>query len=561
MTSLVLPSSYRLNDEHLRRGKILQVESFSPWHNAKWEELLDLCSTNHRALSESAQEELIIRRIRGGDFKLFVQIVSEQRFDFDIVHDLIAAYFLDLIFMRNIQSLLSLGPRHGKSTLMCYLTCYLFGLNDGFNEQLYCAYGGDLSAKFGRMIRDTMSNPIFVNLFPGAALSKDAKAAKSFRTLNKGEFYASSVNGVLTGMGSGPQIMEAWPGGLYLDDPVKNMKEATSDVVMASTNQWVQSEFFTRGNLNHFKLITATRYSLQDVHETLLGGRKDDKSPYKNEYDPEKNPDGWRFLNIPTLCDNVETDPLLRTEIDQAAWESRVPAKKMITKRAVDPYTFSALYQGNPIPKSGSLFKRSFLSFVPKFPKLRYVFLSIDAAYGLEQDETVITVLGVPERTEDRNLYILDQIGSSLWQFPEMLQTTKQIFSIYKARNIIIEKAASGVSLAQSLSIQGNFPTELVAVTKSKVQRFSEVLTAFREEKIQLVDAEWNYKLIDQLTTFPFATHDDRVDSLVLGIWYWLIVLKGLPPDEGINRMDFELLVKEISPYEEHDLSWGTPLR
>jgi len=520
----------QLSPKLLERNNILVADSDTEWHSQKWEELLAYDDEDLSKLSDAAKTELIYRRIRLGDFKLYVQVVSEQKFEFCTVHNVIAAFFLDLIFRRNTKSLLSLGPRHGKSELMCHLVSFLFGLNGGMNNSLYTSYGADLSTIFGRKIRNHLSNPYFLELFPNAGLSKSSKAAKTFSTESQGQFYASSVGAALTGMGAGVMTWKSFPGALIGDDLVKDMQSALSEKVMETTNQWVKSEMFTRGNMNHFKLITATRYSLNDVHETLLQGKvavEDPTSPYVNEYHPQHNPEGWRYLNIPTLCEDVERDPLMRKEIDEAAWPSHFPSKDLISKRADDPYTFSALYQGNPVPKKGALWKRKYLRFVETCPRLRYVFLAIDSSYGVSLDESVITAFGVPESEQDSNLYVLDQIGSNQWEFPELSQTTVQMWRYYHAGMVVIESAASGKSLGQSLSAQYSVPVELVPATKSKSQRFSETLPPQREGKIVFVRGEWNKKLIGQLTSFPFAAYDDRVDSFALGLWYWLTVLRG----------------------------------
>jgi predicted phage terminase large subunit-like protein len=564
-----LPSNYQLEDpEFLARSNILVADSDTEWHRAKWEELLHYADEDPDKLSDAAKTELIYKRIRAGDFKLFVQVVSEQKFEFHTVHNVIAAFFLDLIFRRNTKSLLSLGPRHGKSELMCHLVSFLYGLNGGMNNSLYTSYGIDLSTIFGGKIRDHLSNPYFLELFPNAGLSQTSKAAKRFSTLAGGKFFASSVNAALTGMGAGVMEWTAFPGALIGDDLVKDMQSALSEKVMETTNQWVKSEMFTRGNMNHFKLITATRYSLMDVHETLLKGKlniEDPNSPYVNEYHPERNPDGWRYLNIPTLCEDVDRDPLLRKEIDAAAWPTHFPAKDLISKRSDDEYTFSALYQGNPVPKKGSLWKRKYLNFLDSAPRLRYVYMSIDSSYGVQLDESVITVFGVPEDETDPNIYILDQIGSNEWEFPELSQTVVQMWKYYHAGMVVIESAASGKSLAQSLEAQYGMPIELVPATKSKPQRFSETLPPQREGRVILIRGDWNTKLVSQLTSFPFAAHDDRVDSFALGLWYWLTILKSgkihiAQTQERLRYDELTELIYDLTSYDSAYESWGNIL-
>lgn len=501
----------------------------TPFLQDRWDKLQDLVKIDPYNLSQIDAINLLEERIRCGDFKLYVQIVSDGQFLFSHVHDVIAAYFQDLLFLRNSKSLLSLAPRHGKSMLMCYLTTYCYALNDGYQEGLYGTYGKSLTVDFGTMIRDVMMREKYLQLFPSAELHSQSRGAMAFRTKIGGKFNGVGVGTSTTGKGAGPGMREdLFPGPLIIDDPVKDMKDALSEKVMTSTHQWWSSEASTRGNKLHFKLITATRYSLNDLHAFLLGEQDPYTLEYANIYDEKENPDGWRYLNIPAVCINEANDPLHR-KLGEAAWPDMFNEEYLrITKRDKGVFTFSALYMGNPIPEEGGLFNENYLSWceLDEVPKLSTIFVSLDPAFGVMQDESVFTVCGVSRNTDE--LYILNQFGDNSWEFPELIEKSEFIQKMYNADFFVVESTASGKPLIQHFKKQGTIKMkgypEKGTPLRDKQQKVSQVLPVFKNDKVVCVrDASWNHKLFQQVRQFPFGAHDDRLDSMCIGVEYWIV--------------------------------------
>lgn len=501
----------------------------------KWNYLQNLMSIDPVSLSETDRINLLEERILNGDFKLYVQIVSEGKFKFDLVHDVIASFFLDLLFLKNSKSMLSLGPRHGKSALMTWLLTYTFALNNGQQNGLYATYGKSLTVLFGRDIRDTFLNPVFLKLFPESKLSQTSRGAMDFATNNGGKFAGVSVGASCTGKGAGIMSEHAFPGGLIVDDGVKDMKSALSETSMASLAQWYSSEMSTRGNKYHFKLITATRYSLNDLHANLLGEYDEYTNTYQNQY-TESNPDGWRYLNIPARCGNEETDPLNR-KLGEAAWPAVFNEEYLINaEKEKGAFTFAALYMGNPQPKDGGVFKEKWLSWCDskEVPRLSHVYVALDPSFGVLRDESVFTVCGVSAKTDE--LYILEQSGDSSWEFPELIKESNRLSRQYNPLFFLVESTASGKPLMQHFKRQSKTNINPIIMKaypekgtplKNKQQKVSQVLPVFIDDKVICVRNEsWNYKLFQQVRQFPFGAHDDRLDSLCIGVEYWILNLR-----------------------------------
>lgn len=504
----------------------------TPFLQHKWDILQKLRAIDVRTLTEPQLIELLEQRIVHGDFKLYVQIVSEGSFLFSLVHDVIASFFIDLLFLKIDKSLLSLGPRHGKSMLMCYLTTFCYALNEGFQEALYGTYGKSLTVDFGTMIRDTLMRDKYLSLFPKSELHSQSRGAMAFRTKAGGKFNGVGVGTSTTGKGAGPGMREdLFPGPLIVDDPVKDMKEALSEKAMATLHQWWSSEMSTRGNKLHFKLITATRYSLNDLHAYLLGEFNPDTLEYANAYDEFNNPDGWRYLNIPATCVNEETDPLNR-ELGKAAWPEMFDEEYLRkTRLEKGAFTYSALYLGNPVPEEGSLFDETWMSWCDyeEVPKLDLIFVSLDPAFGVLRDESAFTVFGVSLKTDE--LYILDQYADNSWEFPDLIDQSVTIQSTYRPRFFVVEGTSSGKPLIQHFKKQGTISMkqypEKGSPLKDKQQKVSQILPVFRADKVVCVRGDWNYKLRQQVREFPFGAHDDRIDSMAIGVEYWIINLRN----------------------------------
>ena len=548
-----------ITDPHIiKHAKLVpHLPCGTPTLQKKWEILQDLMKVDPRGLSELDTINLLEERIKHGDFKLYVQVVSEGTFKFSLVHDVIAAFFQDLLFLRNIQSMLSLAPRHGKSMLMCYLTTYCYALNDGLQEALYGTYGKTLTVDFGTKIRDVLMTDSYLELFPHSKLHSQSRGAMMFRTQNKGVFNGVAVGMGTTGKGAGPGMrFDLWPGPIIVDDPVKDMKEALSEAAMATLHQWWTSEASTRGNKLHFKLITATRYSLNDLHAFLLGEQDPYTLKYVNEYHEENNPHGWRYLNIPALCVNEANDPLHRN-LGEAAWPDMFDKKYLETARKdKGVFTFSALYMGNPVPEEGGMFDEHWLSWcdLEEVPQLSHIFVSLDASFGVLRDESVFTICGVSKYTDE--LFILDQRGSSDWEFPQLIEESERIQKMYKPLFFVVERTAAGISLKQHFDKQGSiymkqYP-EKGQPLKDKMQKVSQILPVFRDDHVVCVRGPWNHKIYMQVRQFPFGAHDDRLDSLAIGVEYWILNLR-----KKVNVIN-EKIVKDRSGLVDVIEEWNT---
>lgn len=457
-------------------------------------------------------------------FLAFVDILMKGELVVEPFHEIIGAAFEDLANLRYRRLILSCAPRSGKSLLAQHFAAWLYGRNQKISN-IISSYGKDLSGVFERGIKKIMKNPMFTEVFPDF-LGFDGKISQTLT--GGGILHATSPGASLTGFAAGSLEASATsPGAMLVDDILKNGSQVAAAKALPG---WWGEEASTRKTNQWIQCVIGTRWLMHDLHGIVL----------QNDgiYDPEENPLGWRYLNFEAICENPSSDPLMR-EKGESHWPSNpIFAIPMLLaqKKTMGKNRFAALYQGNPVPDEGSIFRPGYFILSDKKPDCDIIYFSIDCGLSEKQsaDDSVITVLGLerPKLGESRNEYVwvLEQV-SGPWAFPELLSNLQQMAKFYNPANLVIERAAAGISLIQVLKKEAKIhvdPEDGYVAARSKQIRLQQTLPLFENHRVKVVKDEfWNKKLRDQLVNFPFGEHDDCVDSLVWGLIYFQDKLDG----------------------------------
>lgn len=170
---------------------------------------------------------------------------------------------LDKFVSGEIRRLMVFMPqRQGKSELVSRrLPAYVFGRFPRASV-MGCSYAADLSSRMNRDVQRIIDSPEYLKVFPGTRLY-----GKSVRSTSEGSYLRNSdifeivdylgvyrsagVGGGITGMGFDYGI---------IDDPVKDPKDAESEVVRESLWEWYTGAFWTRQAPNARILLTMTRW-------------------------------------------------------------------------------------------------------------------------------------------------------------------------------------------------------------------------------------------------------------------------------------------------------------
>lgn len=375
-------------------------------------------------------------------------------------------------------------PRHGKTLLSNIFTpAFVLG-RDPTERIISTSYGSELSETWGRRIRNSITDPIFKEIFPGCELSPDSAAIYRFETTRGGEYSATGRGGPITGKGASF---------LILDDLIKDAAEANSEATCRSTIDWIQNVAFTRLTPTGRVLAVGTRWSERDPLGWLLQQA------------------GWTVLHLPAFAQ--ANDPLGRKP-GEALWPSQFPVEVLEQiKRDIGSRNFQCLYQGNTSAASGTIFKREWFRRYQTLPaKFSRILQSWDTGFktGATNDYSVGITIGEAQT----GFYVLNLVRDR-WGFPELKRQVALQADMWRPDEVLIEDRASGQSLIQELRLATNFPVIACKADRDKETRASATTGYYESSRVLFpVNAPWVSDLEDELASFPGGLHDDQVDAL-----------------------------------------------
>ena len=410
-------------------------------------------------------------------------------------------------------------PRHGKSELSSRLFPGWYLRRRPQNFVALSSYGADLSYGFSRNARDYYERS-------GGELDKSAGAIKHWETGHGGGMWACGVGGPATGRGFSVGIV---------DDPVKSWEEAYSETIRERNWNWWQSTWLTRMNETTSALIIIlTRW-----HEDDLAGRI-----LQQERDEEEDPERWTIVNMEAIKDKVQVSFPASCKVirdtrkeGQALNPDRFPVKYLRKKeRAVGQKVWASLYQQNPTPFEGALWKSAWFDEEHLFddipPGLLFVGNDWDTAYGKDEENSASAMakMGI---LRNGDIYLLE-LGARWLEMPELLKWMRRIRDPH-----YIEAKASGKSARQMLAREGIEASEVqVEGGADKVARTNLVTPTAESGHFYVRRSLVQYLLHDEkqgILRFPAGKNDDVNDVIVQGIGRLRRRLKDLQDAEEQN--------------------------
>lgn len=387
--------------------------------------------------------------------------------------------------------ILEAPPQHGKSDMVSrYLPAFIFGHYPDL-RLAGLSYAKDLASDMNRDVQKIMMSQPYAVLFPKSCLNAkrvvtvEAEAKRNSETFEligaKGSYVGQGVGGPLTGKRVDIGI---------IDDPIKNSKEALSPTVKESIWKWYGSTFLTRLSKNSGHIIMATRWATDDLSGRVLAA----------------NPKARR-LSFPAI--NEKGEPLV---------PDLHPLEKLLeTKQALGDYFWSAMYQGSPKTLGGAIFKDSGVRYyLPKDLPTKFdkVIQSWDMTF--KDSEGSDYVAGQVWAKAGANTYLLHEVRERMG-FTASKQAVKNMTARYpEARRKLIEDKANGPAILDSLKAE---ISGMVAIEPdgSKIARAHACTAEWEAGNVWLPHpdiAPWVREFVEEVTTFPAAANDDRVDAM-----------------------------------------------
>ena len=277
--------------------------------------------------------------------------------------------------------IVSAPPQHGKTELLRQFAVWAMARRARL-KLVSASYGQELADDNSRSARTTARSDEAFTVFPGIrAKTPDGPRRGGYQLAdvdrinrwaigNASVYTAVGVGGPLTGRPCDIGI---------IDDPIKDAEEASSLVKRNAVWDWYSTVFRTRLAPGGGIIIIMTRWHDDDLVGRLLKKAKEDPKA-----------DQWRLLNYTAIAEQDEP----HRKAGEALHPSRRPLEELLKIKATMSGRFGArwwpaLFQGQPTPATGDLFKRdmpTFTRFFAEHPVDRArradrLFLSIDANF------------------------------------------------------------------------------------------------------------------------------------------------------------------------------------
>ena len=208
------------------------------------------------------------------------------------------------------------------------------------------SYAAPLALKFSYDIRQMVRSDKFIQVFPGIRLKQDKKALEDWAVeqSSQSSYFCSGVLGSLTGKGCNLVAI--------LDDPVKSMEVALSELQLENIWNWLISVHNTRIERDCPEIHIATRWSKRDPIGRIKS-RDGFISFDQFLEDPEKHSHSWVDVLIPAFDENGES----------FCNEIKTTAQLREIELSGDSFIWDALYMQTPVDVKGLAFPESELQF------------------------------------------------------------------------------------------------------------------------------------------------------------------------------------------------------
>lgn len=346
---------------------------------------------------------------------------------------------------------------------------------------------------------------------------------------------ATSVGGVGTGE----------RGDRFVIDDGNNVKEAESEAVITSTNQWLLEVVPTRLNDAETGAIIniQQRTAENDISGTILEKGLDYVHlVIRMEYDSS-------FPKIPTSIGWV--DP--RTEEGELAWPNRFSRRVVDElKSTMGIYATAGQFQQSPEPRGGGILKRDYWQewTEREFPECDYILASLDPAFTAKDtnDPSGFTVWGTFLTKDGERAAILlhafrkwlELRGPDIPRWPGepladyrartseqwgLVETVHDLCVRFNVDQLIVEAKASGHSVVQTMAkLCHNARYGIGLVDPRNLDKTARMIRVQPEFCAGMIWApmskSWASMVVDECAVCPNGRFDDLTDSTTQAIYH-----------------------------------------
>lgn len=429
------------------------------------------------------------------EFTRYKMINDKVQFVHNFHHDIIVDA-LDKVRRGEIQNLIiNVAPRYTKTELAVKnFIAQSLAINPAA-KFIHLSYSFELAQGNSGEIKDIINSDWYQELYPDVKIKNDQRSKKAWFTTQGGGVYANTASGQITGFGAGALTPSGlFDGAIIIDDPNKPMD--AGQIEMYKVNKRFTDTVLSRRNSKHTPIIVI----MQRIHEIDLCG-------YIMDSDLK---DTFTVIELPVI---YQGKPL---------WEFKHDMDAIEGLKRQDIRVFNSQYMQKPTPDDGVFFKRDWFHRIDEkqIPDTLVKYGASDFAVtekkvGKDPD---FTELGIAGFDRNDNLFFVDWWSGQT----ETLTWVKQQQAMVKRHDPVLWVSETGVIknsmqpiIRNFMKKEGNkyFRYEWIHSSRDKEANARAFQALAENGKVYIPKTPWGDELIEQLVAFPYAKHDDKVDT------------------------------------------------
>jgi predicted phage terminase large subunit-like protein len=404
----------------------------------------------------------------------------------------------------------STPPQEGKTTWIVHYIAWQL-IRNPWLKVVYATYSQARANAVSRQIRGLVA--------AWSPLASGSSSVQRWETQEGGGLLAAGRGSAMTGFRSDMTV---------IDDPIKDMQEAQSQLIRETTVEWFQSVVVTRMASLSQIIVIATRWHKDDLIAHVV---KELDAAFLNV------PAQATYGSVPDEDGNVD---ILGREVGEwlPSVQNRSKNSWLLIKKAVGTYVWQSLYQGDPKVADGGLINVDKMDIMPwqnvVFLDDRGFMQTLGRAIVIQSWD--LTFGTVPQQTKSRkqqggtgdyvagHVYVVigekwilvDRVHGR-FTFTQTLNEVQKMAARWpQTSRIYVEKAANGAAVIDSLKKRAAL-IKPVSPKGSKEARALAVQPIVDQGNVAILDTVLEQRegmaMLQEFRDFPFGAHDDDVDA------------------------------------------------
>lgn len=426
------------------------------------------------------------------------------------VHSKFLLSKLSQVYKKIKRLMIFMPPGHAKSKYASERFPPWFMGNYPDKSIIACSHTDDLALTFGRRTRNIITSNDFYDVFK-FGISGDSSSAQLWRNncpkvhpSMRGEYKAAGVGSAIAGRRGDLGI---------IDDPLRGIKDASSETVREALWQWYTADFRTRLKPNAAIIIIQTRWHQDDLAGRILPG------DYDGENGDIRGTDGeiWHVVCLPAVCERAD-DPLNR-KIGDPLWPDYYSKEILEQEAAQSVKNWNSLFQQRPRPEEGLLFKVEKIGVVDALPSnimkdVRAWDFAATSELGNSNPDWTVGLRMC--RGSDNVFYIsgVTRFRGEPLDVEQALLNTASLDGNDVLVDIPQDPGQAGKAQAQNfIRLLAGYVVSSSPESGDKSTRAAAFAAQISAGNVKLLRGNWNKIFIDELRDFPNGKKDDQVDA------------------------------------------------